>query len=172
LHDYSKTTTAKGTSISVFQLTVRFMMMIQMIHQNDSRFLCRAPLQKKGPCEINNNVHTVLVIGDSNTWAFDPSSSGNGAATLRHPYSVRWTTQVEELFENRVHVIPEGLNARTTTIDDPLSPCDGNKSSMHDLTEKFWLCFQISIRPLQLYHTFRHNCLIWQENTTAMLSET
>ncbi len=101
-----------------------------MIHQNDC-CKCRDSLHTNGPHEVNN-VQTVLALGDSNTWAFDPSSSGNGAATLRHPYRLRWTTQVEELLGHHVHVIPEGLNARTTTIDDPLSPCDGDNPSIDD----------------------------------------
>ena len=73
-------------------------------------------------------VYTVLAFGDSNTWGFDPASPGNGAATLRHPYIQRWTTQLGEILDKQVHIIPEGLNARTTIIRDPMSPCDGKEN--------------------------------------------
>ena len=85
---------------------------------------CRESLHTNGNKEVNR-VHTVLAFGDSNTWGFDPSSPGNGAATLRHPYRSRWTTQANEALGQNVHIIPEGLNARTTIIRDPMSPCDG-----------------------------------------------
>ena len=85
---------------------------------------CRESMHTNGNKEVNR-FHAVLAFGDSNTWGFDPSSPGNGAATLRHPYRSRWTTQANEALGQNVHIIPEGLNARTTIIRDPMSPCDG-----------------------------------------------
>lgn len=55
---------------------------------------------------------TVLCYGDSNTHGFDPATLG------RYPREVRWTGQLQSLLGSDWYVIEEGLNSRTTAIDD------------------------------------------------------
>ena len=54
---------------------------------------------------------SVMCYGDSNTYAYDPYTSG------RYPYGKRWTTLLAEKLGGRYEVIPEGLNGRTTAFD-------------------------------------------------------
>lgn len=56
---------------------------------------------------------SVVCYGDSNTYGFDPYTSG------RYPYDIRWTTVLEEMLGPGYEVIPEGLNGRTTAYDRP-----------------------------------------------------
>ena len=75
-------------------------------------------------------VKTVLCYGDSNTWGYKPPLGE------RHKYEDRWTTVLQRRLGPGYHVIPEGLNGRTTIFDDPieehrngytcLSPCLGS----------------------------------------------
>ena len=60
---------------------------------------------------------TVLCFGDSNT------HGQSSEALVRHPLADRWTTHLQQLLGSDYHVIPEGLNGRTTVIDDP-TDCD------------------------------------------------
>ena len=55
----------------------------------------------------------VLCYGDSNTHGADSESSS------RLPLSARWTTYLQAALGREVTVVPEGLNGRTTVIDDP-----------------------------------------------------
>eukprot|EP00929_Paragymnodinium_shiwhaense_P102984 TRINITY_DN6624_c0_g1_i3.p1 TRINITY_DN6624_c0_g1~~TRINITY_DN6624_c0_g1_i3.p1 ORF type:complete len:229 (-),score=43.09 TRINITY_DN6624_c0_g1_i3:164-850(-) len=57
---------------------------------------------------------TVLCFGDSNTWGFHGNADKQGQ---RMAYADRWTTILEKSLDN-VRVIPEGLNGRTTCLDD------------------------------------------------------
>lgn len=56
---------------------------------------------------------TILCYGDSNTWGYIPGT-GN-----RYPRQVRWTGVLQNLLGEKFHVIEEGLNGRTTVMDDP-----------------------------------------------------
>ena len=56
---------------------------------------------------------SVLCYGDSNTYGFDPYTSG------RYPRDKRWTTVLGEMLGPGYEVIPEGLNGRTTAYDRP-----------------------------------------------------
>jgi lysophospholipase L1-like esterase len=59
---------------------------------------------------------TIVCFGDSNTWGFDPASGE------RFPADVRWTGVLRAELDGGFQVIEEGLNGRTTTVDDPLQP--------------------------------------------------
>lgn len=59
---------------------------------------------------------TVLCFGDSNTWGFDPETQ------QRFPYDVRWTGRLQSLLGPEWRVLEEGLNGRTTCVDDPVFP--------------------------------------------------
>jgi lysophospholipase L1-like esterase len=54
-----------------------------------------------------------LCYGDSNTWGFIP------AIGERYPYNIRWTGVLQSLLGPDFEVIEEGLNSRTTNIEDP-----------------------------------------------------
>ncbi|MFA1622910.1 SGNH/GDSL hydrolase family protein [Rhizobium mongolense] len=63
---------------------------------------------------------TVLCYGDSLTWGYDPVS------LRRHAYEDRWPSVLQAVLGGAAHVIPEGLNGRTTAFDDHLADCDRN----------------------------------------------
>ena len=57
---------------------------------------------------------TILCFGDSNTWGHRPDGTG------RYEWEVRWPGVLQKELSGFAHVIEEGLNARTTVIDDPV----------------------------------------------------
>jgi len=59
---------------------------------------------------------TVLCFGDSNTWGYIP---GTGQ---RYAPSARWPGVMQGQLGAGYRVIEEGLNARTTCLDDPTRP--------------------------------------------------
>jgi lysophospholipase L1-like esterase len=61
-----------------------------------------------------SRVKTVVCFGDSNTWGYDPSTRD------RFPADVRWTGVLQQTLGNGFRVIEEGLNGRTTNVDDPI----------------------------------------------------
>lgn len=61
-------------------------------------------------------MRTVLCFGDSNTWGFDP------ATEERFPRDVRWPGRLQAALGDEWHVVEEGLNGRTATLDSPLAP--------------------------------------------------
>lgn len=56
----------------------------------------------------------VVCYGDSNTWGADPSGHG------RFPPDVRWTGVLQNALGAGYKIIEEGLNGRTTNIDDTI----------------------------------------------------
>jgi lysophospholipase L1-like esterase len=56
----------------------------------------------------------IVCYGDSNTWGADPSGAG------RFPPDVRWTGVLQHELGSGYKVIEEGLNGRTTNIDDTI----------------------------------------------------
>ncbi len=60
------------------------------------------------------DVKSILCFGDSNTWGYDPVTG------LRHPYGDRWPSVVQAELGSGCLVIPEGLNGRTISSDDPI----------------------------------------------------
>ena len=59
---------------------------------------------------------TVVCFGDSNTWGYDP------ATKERLGPDARWTGVLATQLGDGYRVIEEGLNGRTTVVDDPISP--------------------------------------------------
>jgi lysophospholipase L1-like esterase len=62
----------------------------------------------------------ILCFGDSLTWGW--VATADGAPTTRYPYSERWTGVMAARLGRDYDIIEEGLNARTTSIDDPVDP--------------------------------------------------
>ena len=62
---------------------------------------------------INPNAKRILCYGDSNTWGYIP------ATAKRHPVGIRWTSLLQEKLSSDYEIIEEGLNSRTTDLDDP-----------------------------------------------------
>lgn len=60
---------------------------------------------------------TILCYGDSNTWGYVPGSQGE-----RFAQDVRWTGVAQAALGDGYQLIEEGLNGRTTVLDDPLTP--------------------------------------------------
>jgi lysophospholipase L1-like esterase len=66
----------------------------------------------------NENIHTkkrILCFGDSNTWGQVPLKVH---VKKRYPENVRWTGILQNILGNQYQVIEEGLNGRTTGLDD------------------------------------------------------
>lgn len=99
---------------------------------------------------INKDSIKILCYGDSNTWGYVPGSGG------RFPVDVRWTGLLQKELGNGYEIIEEGLNSRTTMLNDPekdgkngavyLKPCMQTHSPLdivilmlgtNDLKEKF-----------------------------------
>ena len=55
----------------------------------------------------------VLCYGDSNTWGYIPNKG------TRYPANKRWTGILQNIIGTSYEVIEEGLNGRTTDLDDP-----------------------------------------------------
>jgi lysophospholipase L1-like esterase len=64
---------------------------------------------------------TILCYGDSNTWGYTP---GTGKRYERHE---RWTGVLQQSLGSGAIVIEEGLNGRTTVLDDPTKPFRNGK---------------------------------------------
>jgi lysophospholipase L1-like esterase len=58
----------------------------------------------------------VLCFGDSNTWGLDPATEG------RFDLQSRWTGVLQACLGPGFRVLEEGLNNRTTNLDDPINP--------------------------------------------------
>lgn len=62
----------------------------------------------------------ILIYGDSNTHGFDAETGG------RFDENTRWTGVCQNLLGEDYVIVEEGLNGRTTCLDDPLAPfCNG-----------------------------------------------
>jgi lysophospholipase L1-like esterase len=59
----------------------------------------------------------ILVFGDSNSWGFVPNPTGD--PTTRYDTSTRWPRVMINRLGAGFDLIEEGLNARTTNLDDP-----------------------------------------------------
>ena len=60
-------------------------------------------------------MRSVLCFGDSNTWGYDPET---GARFAR---DVRWPGRLQTSLGSDWHVVEEGLNGRTATLDSPVA---------------------------------------------------
>ena len=54
----------------------------------------------------------ILCFGDSNTWGYDP------ATQTRFSKDIRWTGVLQQLLGSKYNVIEEGLNGRTTNVNE------------------------------------------------------
>ena len=54
----------------------------------------------------------ILCFGDSNTWGYDPSTQ------TRFPNNIRWTGVLQNLLGDNFNIIEEGLNGRTTNVNE------------------------------------------------------
>jgi len=55
---------------------------------------------------------SILCFGDSNTWGYDP------ATKTRFSRDKRWTGLLQKYLGNKYYIVEEGLNGRTTNIDE------------------------------------------------------
>jgi lysophospholipase L1-like esterase len=63
----------------------------------------------------NTQAKRILCYGDSNTWGCVPGKDHR----LRYSSQERWTGVLQQLLGNEYEIIEEGLNGRTTCLDDP-----------------------------------------------------
>ena len=54
----------------------------------------------------------ILCFGDSNTWGYDPETQ------TRFSKKIRWTGVLQQLLGTNFNVIEEGLNGRTTNVNE------------------------------------------------------
>ena len=64
--------------------------------------------------------YQILCFGDSNTWGCIPQLGE------RYPREVRWPGVLAAELGSACHVVEEGLNGRTTVLDDPIEGCAKN----------------------------------------------
>ncbi|MZI95562.1 hydrolase [Vibrio sp. CAIM 722] len=64
------------------------------------------------------NIKNILCFGDSLTWGWIPQP--HSVPSQRYALDKRWTGVMARALGAQFNVIEEGLNARTTNIDDPL----------------------------------------------------
>jgi len=55
---------------------------------------------------------SILCFGDSNTWGYHPKDGS------RYPFELRWTGRLQAALGSNYHIIEEGLNGRTTCINE------------------------------------------------------
>jgi len=55
----------------------------------------------------------ILCFGDSNTWGYEPATG------MRYGSDARWTGVLSKVLGTGYEIIEEGLNGRTTVLDDP-----------------------------------------------------
>ena len=60
----------------------------------------------------------ILCFGDSLTWGWVPDA--DGIPTVRYEYEQRWPGVMQACLGSGFEVIEEGLNGRTTNVDDPI----------------------------------------------------
>lgn len=71
----------------------------------------------------------IVCFGDSNTWGAKPDGSGRFAS------DVRWTGVLQETLGTDYKVIEEGLNGRTTNIDDTIEEDRNGRRHLPSLLE-------------------------------------
>lgn len=114
----------------------------------------------------------VLCFGDSNTWGYIPNKG------TRYPVDKRWTGILQNTIGTTYEVIEEGLNGRTTDLEDPnhlgmnglsyLTPCLKSHFPVdyliimlgsNDLKSRFNRdAISISIGIRRLIQTVKHIC--------------
>lgn len=75
---------------------------------------------------------TILCYGDSNTYGYNPE---NG---MRYDYDIRWTGVLQNLLGSDYRVIEEGLNSRTTVLDDPYGVMKNGKTYLTPCIESHY----------------------------------
>jgi lysophospholipase L1-like esterase len=63
---------------------------------------------------------SILCYGDSLTWGYDPEGPA------RHAHEHRWPSVLQAALGDKAEVIAEGLNGRTTALDDHMAGADRN----------------------------------------------
>lgn len=58
----------------------------------------------------------ILCFGDSNTWGYSPVDG------TRYPLDIRWTGVLQKSLGSNYHIVEEGLNGRTTFINEDERP--------------------------------------------------
>ena len=76
---------------------------------------------------------TILCYGASNTWGYKPDPSA--VLPIRYSYKQRWTGILQSKLGDEFLVIEEGLNSRTTVIDDPLNDDRNGKAYLKPCLE-------------------------------------
>lgn len=71
----------------------------------------------------------IVCYGDSNTWGADPTGVG------RFPPDVRWTGVLQHELGAGYKVIEEGLNGRTTNIDDTIEEDRNGRAQLPPIIE-------------------------------------
>ncbi len=130
---------------------------------------------------------TILCYGDSNTWGYKPDPSV--LVPVRYPYHVRWTGVLRSALGDNYVVIDEGLNSRTTVVDDPLNEGRNGKTYLkpsieshspldfvvlmlgsNDFKERFSLsAYEIVYGIETLVQTIRTHSLLVQKNVPTVL---
>lgn len=74
----------------------------------------------------------ILLYGDSNTWGYDPRTEG------RYDETTRWAGVLARTLGAGYTIIEEGLNGRTTVLDDPLGEGKNGKTYLGPCLDSHW----------------------------------
>lgn len=96
---------------------------------------------------MRDSIKTVVCFGDSNTWG---AWGHADKQSQRMPYMSRWTSVLQNKLSNRALVIPEGLNGRTTVMDDPLNFRNNGCEASYANGRKYLLPMLHSHKPVDL----------------------
>lgn len=76
----------------------------------------------------------ILCYGDSNTWGYVPRTDD---AEERFPSNVRWTGVLQKKGGGAFTIFEEGLNGRTTGVDDPLNEGKNGLTALKPTLQKY-----------------------------------
>lgn len=85
----------------------------------------------------------ILCFGDSNTWGYDP------ATQTRFDNKTRWTGVLQKEIGDKFNIIEQGLNGRTTKIDETLEHNFGYARKFRSSTDILPIIYE-SHSPLDL----------------------
>ena len=71
----------------------------------------------------------ILCFGDSNTWGYSPADG------TRYPLDIRWTGVLQKSLGADYRIIEEGLNGRTTFINEDERPLRSGSDVLQILLE-------------------------------------
>ena len=117
---------------------------------------------------------TVLCYGDSNTWGDKPDPSV--LIPVRYSYNERWTGVLRTALGDQYVIIEEGLNSRTTVIDDPLNDGRNGKTYLMPALESHapldFVVIMLGTNDLKVRFSLSASEIVWGIETLVQVIRT